>query len=99
MNKIKILLICPDKQPKIEEIKDKEDGLYGLVYYPYKEIELEKNVYLIYSAEAEQIGLQLCRIYNDKKIYSNFVIVSKEYNTYKSLDKNQINKYMRLFRI
>ena len=99
MNKIKILAIYPNRQPKIEEMKDKEDGLYGLVYYPYKEIELEKNVYLIYSADAEQIGLKLCRIYNDKKIYSNFVIVSKEYNTYKSLDKNQINKYMRLFRI
>lgn len=99
MNKIKILAIYPNRQPVIEEMKDKEDGLYGLVYYPYKEIELEKNVYLIYSAEAEQIGFQLCRIYKDIKIYSNFVIVAKEYNTYKSLDKNQINKYMRLFRI
>ena len=48
--------------------------------------------------EAEQ-GFHLCRVYKGIKIYSNFVIVAKELNTYKSLTKEQINKYTRLFRI
>lgn len=99
MKKIKILAIYPNKQPIIKEMKADEEGLYGLVYYPYKEIQLEKGIYLIYSAEAKENEFPLCRIYKDKKIYSNFVIVAKEFNTYKSLNKEQLNKYTRLFRI
>ena len=30
MKKIKILVIYPNKQPTIEEIKGNEEGLYGL---------------------------------------------------------------------
>ncbi len=99
MKKIKILVIYPNKQPTIEEIKGNEEGLYGLVYFPYEQIELEKDIYLIYSKEAKENEFPLCRIYKGKKIYSNFVIVAKEFNTYKSLNKEQINKYTRLFRI
>lgn len=99
MKKIKILAIYPNKQPVIEEIKNNEEGLYGLVYFPYEQIELEKDIYLIYSKEANEKDFPLCRIYKGKKIYSNFVIVAKEFNTYKSLSKEQINKYTRLFRI
>lgn len=98
MKKVKILLIRPNRQPVIEEVKGNEEGLYGLVYFQYKELELEKDIYLIYSKEAEQ-DFPLCRVYKGIKIYSNFVIVAKEYNTYKSLTKEQINKYTRLFRI
>lgn len=99
MKKIKILVIYPNKQPTIEEIKGNEEGLYGLVYFPYEQIELEKDIYLIYSKEAKENEFPLCRIYKGKKIYSNFVIVAEEFNTYKSLNKEQINKYTRLFRI
>lgn len=98
MKKVKILLIRPNRKPVIEEVKGNEEGLYGLVYFPYKELELEKDIYLIYSKEAEQ-DFPLCRVYKGIKIYSNFVIVAKELNTYKSLTKEQINKYTRLFRI
>ena len=86
MKKIKILAIYPNKQPVIEEIKNNEE-------------ELEKDIYLIYSKETNEKEFPLCRIYKGKKIYSNFVIVAKEFNTYKSLNKEQINKYTRLFRI
>ena len=87
MKKIKILVIYPNKQPTIEENKGNE------------QIDLEKDLYLIYSKEAKENEFPLCRIYKGKKIYSNFVIVAKEFNTYKSLNKEQINKYTRLFRI
>ena len=51
------------------------------------------------NVEAKENEFPLCRIYKDKKIYSNFVIVAKEFNTYKSLNKEQLNKYTKLFRI
>ena len=68
MKKIKILVIYPNKQPTIEEIKGNEEGLYGLVYFPYEQIELEKDIYLIYSKEAKENEFPLCRIYKGKKI-------------------------------
>ena len=99
MKKIKILVIYPNIQPVVKEIKDNEEGLYGLVYFPYEQIKLEKDIYLIYSKEANEKEFPLCRTYKEKKIYSNFVIVAKENNKYKSLNKEQINRYIELFTI
>ncbi len=97
MKKGKILFVCPNKQPIIKEINDNINEVYGLVYYPYCEIELEENVFLIYSKEAKENGFPLCRIYRDRNIYSNFIILAKESNKFVSLDREQINFYMQMF--
>lgn len=99
MSKVKILLVCPNKQPIIKEINNNMSELYGLVYYPYYEIKLEENVFLICSTEAKENGFPLCRIYKNKKIYSNFVILAKKSNKFVSLNQEQINFYTQMFNI
>lgn len=99
MRKIKILVMYPNKQPEVKEIRSNIGRLYGIIYYPYKEIELEKNVYLLYSEEAEGIGLPLCRKFRNLNIYSNFAIIGKETDELVTLTKSQINKYYELFSI
>ena len=99
MRKIKILVVYPNKQPEVKEIRNNIGRLYGIIYYPYKEIELEKNVYLIYSEEAESNGLSLCRKFRNLNIYSNFAIIGKESDELVSLTKSQIGKYYELFSI
>lgn len=98
MQKIKIIVVRPNKQPQIKEIKSSIESLYGIVYYPYKEIQLEKNVWLIYSKEAQESKFPLCRKYKDKSIYSNFVIVAKNKDKFISLNKNQIIRYIKMFK-
>ena len=99
MSVIKILVVQPNKQPYIKEIKNNIDSIYGLVYYPYKEVELEKNIYLICSKEAENNNFSICRKLKDMNIYSNFVIVKKENNKYNSLTEKEIIKYSTMFKI
>lgn len=99
MSKVKILLVCPNKQPVIKEINNSIYELYGLVYYPYYEIKLEENIFLICSKDAEENGFPLCRIYKNKKIYSNFVILAKKSNKFVSLNQEQINFYTQMFNI
>lgn len=99
MNLIKIVVVQPNKQPYIKEIKNNMDSIYGLVYYPYKEIELEKNIYLVYSKEAEKENLPICRKMKDLNIYSNFVIVKKDNGKLLSLNNTQLEKYIKLFSI
>lgn len=97
--KVKILFVCPNKQPIIKEINNSIVDLYGLVYYPYYEIELEENIFLIYSKEAKENCFPLCRIYRNKNIYGNFIILSKKSNEFISLDKEKIDFYSQMFRI
>lgn len=99
MSVIKILVVQPNKQPYIKEIKNNIDSIYGLVYYPYSEIELEKNIYLIYSKEAEKNNFAICRNFRNFNIYSNFVIVKKENDKYDSLTEKEIIKYSTMFKI
>lgn len=99
MNKVKILLVCPNKQPIVKEINNNISELYGFVYYPYYEIKLEENVFLICSKEAKENGFPLCRTYKNTKIYSNFVILAKKSNKLVSLEEEQINFYIQIFSI
>lgn len=97
MNKVKILLVCPNKQPIIKEINNNISELYGLVYSPYYETKLEENVFFICSEKTKENDFPLCRIYKNKKIYSNFVILVKKSNKYVSLKQEQINFYTQVF--
>lgn len=99
MNIVKIIIVQPNKQPYVKEVKNNIDSIYGLVYYPYQEIELEKNIYLIYSKEAENNNFPICRSFRSMNIYSNFVIVKKDKDNFISLSNAEINKYSNIFEI
>ena len=91
--KIKILVVEPNKKAYEKIINNTISEIYGLVYYPYREIEIFQNVYLIYSKEATQNKdntFKLNRKINNIEIYGTFVIVGKKGNEFISLTDKQI---------
>lgn len=95
MKKIKILVVEPDKKAYVKTINKTIDELYGLVYYPYKKIEIQKKVFLIYSEEAtikKDPVFKRNRKINNIDIYSTFVIVRNGNNIITSLTDNQIQE-------
>ena len=100
MNNIKILVVEPKKEPFIKEIKNNIGEIYGIVYFPFEIIEIEKDVVLISSLGAKEIKdtfFPANRIYKDKIIYSSFAILGKKNNNYTSLTTEQIKKYTDMF--
>lgn len=95
MNKIKILVVEPNKQPYPKMINNTEDEIYGLVYYPYKKLEIEKNVFLMYSKEAtenQDTIFKVNRRINKTLIYGTFIIVGNKNNNFISLNDRQIEE-------
>lgn len=102
MNKIRILVVEPNKEPYVKEIKNSIGEIYGIVYFPFEILEIEKDVILVSSLGAKNIN-EKCfaanRIYKDKIIYSNFAIISKKGNNYTSLSNEQIKNYIDMFKL
>lgn len=98
MNKIKILVVRPNKQPYIKEINNTINEVYGLVYYPYNEIEIQKNIFLIYSKDVieDEKMFEKNRMIKDIQIYGNFVVVSKIKDSFISLTNEQIKDVLNL---
>lgn len=100
MNNIKILVVEPKKEPFVKEIKNSIGEIYGIVYFPFEIIEIEKDVVLISSLGAKEIKDRFFpanRVYKDKIIYSSFAILGKRNNNYISLNAEQIKKYKDVF--
>lgn len=100
MDNIKILVVEPKKEPLVKEIKNSIGEIYGIVYFPFEIIEIEKDVVLISSLGAKEIKDRFFpanRVYKDKIIYSSFVILGKRNNNYISLTAEQIKKYTDMF--
>lgn len=100
MNNIKILVVEPKKEPLVKEIKNSISEIYGIVYFPFEIIEIEKDIVLISSLGAKKIKDRFFpanRIYKDKIIYSSFAILGKKNNNYISLTDEQIKKYTDMF--
>ena len=100
MNNIKILVVEPNKQPYIKEIKNTISEIYGIVYFPFEILEIEKDVILISRLGAKDIkdkSFPTNRIFKNSIIHGNFVILGKNNNDYISLTNEQIKKYFDIF--
>lgn len=100
LKKIKILVVEPNKKICEKVIKNTIDEIYGLVFYPYKEIEIQKDIFVIYSKEATDLKDKMFkenRTINNISIYGTFVIVAKKNNNLISLTENQIQEIKDLF--
>lgn len=100
MNNIEILVVEPNKQPYVKEIKNTIGEIYGIVYFPFEILEIEKDVTLISSLGAKDIKDKFFpanRIFKDSIIYSNFVILGKKGDEFISLNNEQIKKYIDMF--
>lgn len=100
LKKIKILVVEPNKKICEKVIKNTIDEIYRLVFYPYKEIEIQKDIFVIYSKEATDLKDKMFkenRTINNISIYGTFVIVAKKNNNLISLTENQIQEIKDLF--
>lgn len=100
MEKVKIVVVEPNKKPYEKLINNTMTEIYGLVYYPYKEIQIQKEIYVIYSKEATEKrdkSFTKNRKINALDIYGTFVIVSKKDNEITSLTDKQINTVKEFF--
>ena len=103
MNKVKILVVEPNRKInndfKIYQktIKNTIEEIYKLVYYPYKEIQMQKDIYVIYSKEATEKRDNSFRRnmeINGISIYGTFVVVKKKNNEFVSLADNEIKEFL-----
>lgn len=81
-------------------IKNTINEIYGLVFYPYKEIEIQKDVFVIYSKEATQLRDKMFkenRKINNIDIFGTFVIVARKNNKLISLTDYQVQEIKNLF--
>lgn len=96
---IKIVVV---EHSKIYEsfIKNKIDELYGSVFFPYKEIKILPDVYVIYSVEATEKRDKIFKYnttINGLDIYGTFIIVGKNKNGFVSLKDKQIEEVKYIF--
>lgn len=100
MRMIKILVVEPNKKMYEKTIKNTINEIYGLVFYPYEEIEIQKDVFVIYSKEATLIRDKMFkenRKINNIDIFGTFVIVARKNNKLISLTDYQVQEIKNLF--
>ena len=99
MNKIRILVIEPSKEPyqlKIEHtLENMQNVVGGLIEF----IELEPSVDLICNEEGKIDGLELNRIVGNDIIAGTFFIAGQHQGETISLSKKQIRKYKEIFKM
>lgn len=97
---IKILVVEPNKKMYEKTIKNTINEIYGLVFYPYEEIEIQKDVFVIYSKEATLLRDKMFkenRKINNIDIFGTFVIVARKNNKLISLTDYQVQEIKNLF--
>lgn len=100
MKTIKILVVEPNKKMYEKTIKNTINEIYGLVFYPYEEIEIQKDVFVIYSKEATLLRDKMFkenRKINNIDIFGTFVIVARKNNKLISLTDYQVQEIRNLF--
>lgn len=99
MDKIRILVIEPYKEPyqlKVEHtLKNLQNIVGGLIEY----IELEHNVDLICNEEGKILGLPLNRKVEYDVICGTFFIAGQHKGETISLSRKQIKKYKKIFKL
>ena len=102
MNIIKVLVVEPKKEPYIKEMKNTIGEVYGIVYAPIEMLKIEEDVFLIQSLGAKNIKdafFPANRMFKGNILYSNFVIIGKNDDTFISLSNEQIKKYTNMFKL
>lgn len=99
MNKIRILVVEPNKKPyqiKIEHtVENMQNIVNGLIDY----IELEHNVDLIFNEEFYILKLPFNKIVKNNIICGTFFIAGQHDGNTISLSRKQIKKYKKIFAV
>ena len=99
MNKIKVIIVEPDKEPYIQEIVETLEKLQEIVGGLIEYVNLEDEVDLICNEEGKTYNLQFNRIVGNDVIAGTFIIAGLDYKTGEtiSLTEENIKKYLEFF--
>lgn len=99
-DKTKALIVEANKEPYTIEHKYIEDKLYGLIYYPFEKLEIEKDIFLIFSKQAKsnQNIFPKNREIEGHQIYGTFAVVKMQNNQYVSLTEKEIVELKQYFK-
>ena len=99
MNKIRILIVEPNKEPYKKKIphtlEDMQKVVGGLIEF----VELEYNVDLICNEEGKIYNLPMNRAIQNDIIAGTFFIAGQHNGETISLSKKQIKKYKKMFKL
>ena len=99
MNKIRILVVAPDKEPKQIKIEHTLKNLQEIVGGLIEIVELEHNVDIICNEEGKILNLELNRVVGADVIAGTFIIAGQHLGDTISLSRKQIKKYKKVFRL
>ena len=96
-NKIRVIIVEPNKEPLTVKIKntleEKQNIVGGLIEF----YELEHNVDLIYNEESKILNLDFNRIIKNDVVCGTFIIAGQKNGYSISLSRKQIQKYKKEF--
>lgn len=99
MEKIKVLIVEPIRDPYIKEIQntleEKQKIVNGLIQF----IELEEDVDLIFNEDGKILNLEMNRIITNDVVCGTFIIAGQINGDSTSLTEKQIQKYKRYFKL
>lgn len=98
-NKIRILVIEPNKEPYQLKIEHKLENLQQVVGGLIEFVELEHNIDLICNEEGKIYNLEMNRVITNDVICGTFFIAGQHQGETISLSKQQITKYKQIFRL
>lgn len=98
-NKIRILVVEPNKEPYQLKIEHKLENLQQIVGGLIEFVELEHNVDLICNEEGKLDNLEFNRVITNDIICGTFFIVGQHKGETISLSKKQIKKYKKIFKL
>lgn len=98
-NKIRILVVEPNKEPYQLKIEHKLENLQQIVGGLIEFVELEHNVDLICNEEGKLDNLEFNRVITNDIICGTFFIVGQHKGETISLSKKKIKKYKKIFKL
>ena len=99
MNKIRVLIVEPHKEPRqikiVHTLENLQKSVDGLIEY----IELDYQTDLICNEEGKLLNMELNRRLGNDIIAGTFLVVGQHNGDTISLSRKQIRKYKKRFRL
>ena len=99
MNKIRVVIVEPDKEPYEARIKNTLKSMQRIVGGNLYFYEVEKNIDFIWNEEGKDLNLEFNRVIKDDVIAGTFIITGQQNGETTSLTQEQIVKYMKFFAV
>lgn len=98
-NKIRILIVEPNKEPYQKKIQNTLRDLQNIVNGYIEVLQLEHNVDIICNEEGKINGLPLNKVVDYDIIAGTFIIAGNKKSETISLSRKQIKKYKEMFKL